>query len=110
MAIEHLVITFNSDGGKVDIAMNGKEENIKTFDAGRSAKYSGKVFLCKEKGMKLNYIRVIYMFCCLGFFTDGNGKKSIYKDVFKDFGAVIGEDLSDYNNHLSRSQIGRAHV
>lgn len=103
MSIEHLVISFNADGGKVDIKMNGKEGILDPIRTEEENTYSKKVFLCKDRGMKLNYIRVLYMFCCMGFFTDGNGQKAVYKDVFNDFGRVVGEDLSDYNNHLSRS-------
>lgn len=103
MSIEHITVSIDSGGKRVDIAMynNGGIIEQSCPDAGDT--YSKRVFLCKDRGMKLNYIRVLYMFCCLGFFTDKNGQRAIYKDVFNDFGRVVGEDLSDYNNHLSRS-------
>jgi hypothetical protein len=61
------------------------------------------VHLSKNKGMKIDYIRVINCLYELGFFTDANGNSITKKDVFAAFGAAIKKDLTDYDKDLSRS-------
>lgn len=103
MAFEHLVISFDSGSGKVNIAMNGNGNEMQLPDTDNQDNVFSKLFLNKEKGMKLNYIRLVYMIGNLGFLTYENGRKATFKDIFKQFGWIVNEDLSDYNNHLSKA-------
>jgi hypothetical protein len=61
------------------------------------------VYLSGEKGMKINYIRVINCLYELGFFKDDKENSITKKDVFSVFGIVVNRDLSDYDKDLSRS-------
>ena len=62
-----------------------------------------KIFLSKERGRRLDMIRIINAIIELGFFVDENGRKSSKKDVFAVFGYAMNTDFSNYNNDLSSS-------
>ncbi|MDR0680908.1 MAG: hypothetical protein LBG15_03515 [Dysgonamonadaceae bacterium] len=64
---------------------------------------TSKIHLSKEKGVKIDYIRVINCLYELGFFKDDKGNDVTKKDVFAVFGAAVNKDLSDYDKDLSRS-------
>ena len=93
---EHLVITM-PDGTKVEIGPHNQpippEIPLKL----------PKIFLSKERGRRLDMIRVINSIFELGFFVDENGRKSNKKDVFAVFGHAMNVDLSNYSHDLSSS-------
>jgi hypothetical protein len=93
---EHLVITM-PDGTKVEIGPHNQpiptEIPLKL----------PKIFLSKERGRRLDMIRVINSIFELGFFVDENGRKSNKKDVFAVFGNAMNVDLSNYSHDLSSS-------
>ena len=93
---ERLVITL-PDGTKVEIGQNSQlippEIPLKL----------PKIFLSKERGRRLDMIRVINSIFELGFFVDENGRKSNKKDVFAVFGYAMNVDLSNYSHDLSSS-------
>ena len=62
-----------------------------------------KIFLSKERGRRLDMIRVINSIIELGFFIDENGRKSNKKDVFAVFGHAMNADFSNYSHDLSSS-------
>jgi len=62
-----------------------------------------KIFLSKERGRRLDMIRVINSIFELGFFVDENGRKSNKKDVFIVMGHAMNVDFSNYNHDLSSS-------
>ena len=62
-----------------------------------------KIFLSKERGRRLDMIRIINIIIELGFFVDENGRKSSKKDVFAVFGHAMNADFSNYNHDLSSS-------
>ena len=62
-----------------------------------------KIFLSKERGRRLDMIRVINSIIELGFFIDENGRKSNKKDVFAVFGQAMNADFSNYSHDLSSS-------
>ena len=61
------------------------------------------IFLSKERGRRLDMIRVINSIFELGFFVDENGRKSNKKDVFIVMGHAMNVDFSNYNHDLSSS-------
>ena len=62
-----------------------------------------KIFLSKERGRRLDMIRVINSIVELGFFNDENGRKSNKKDVFIVLGHAMNVDFSNFHNDLSSS-------
>ena len=93
---EHLVITM-PDGTKVEIGPHNQpiptEIPLKL----------PKIFLSKERGKRLDMIRVINSIFELGFFVDENGRKSNKKDVFIVMGHAMNVDFSNFHNDLSSS-------
>jgi hypothetical protein len=63
-----------------------------------------KIHLSKEKGMKIDYIRVINCLYELGFFKDAKGNDVTKKDVFAIFGTAVNRDLSSYQNDLTATK------
>ena len=93
---EHLVITM-PDGTKVEI---GQHNQLTPTEI--SLKLP-KIFLSKERGRRLDMIRVINSIFELGFFVDENGRKSNKKDVFIVMGHAMNVDFSNYSHDLSSS-------
>lgn len=93
---ERLLITL-PDGTKVEIGQHSQlvppENPLKL----------PKIFLSKERGRRLDMIRVINSIFELGFFVDENGRKSNKKDVFIVMGHAMNVDFSNYNHDLSSS-------
>lgn len=93
---ERLVITM-PDGTKVEIGQHSQlvppEIPLKL----------PKIFLSKERGRRLDMIRVINSIFELGFFVDENGRKSNKKDVFIVMGHAMNVDFSNFHNDLSSS-------
>ena len=93
---ERLVITL-PDGTKVEIGQHNQliptEVPLKL----------PKIFLSKERGRRLDMIRVINSIFELGFFVDENGRKSNKKDVFIVMGHAMNIDFSNYSHDLSSS-------
>ena len=93
---ERLVITL-PDGTKVEIGPHNQpiptEIPLKL----------PKIFLSKERGKRLDMIRVINSIFELGFFVDENGRKSNKKDVFIVMGHAMNVDFSNFHNDLSSS-------
>jgi hypothetical protein len=57
--------------------------------------------LAPQKGLKVNFIRVINSLCELAYFTDRKGNNITKKEVFKTFGNAINQDLSTFQNDLA---------
>ena len=93
---EHLVITM-PDGTKVEI---GPHNQLTPTEIPLKLP---KIFLSKERGRRLDMIRVINSIIELGFFTDENGRKSNKKDVFIVLGYAMNVDFSNYSHDLSSS-------
>lgn len=93
---ERLLITL-PDGTKVEIGQHSQlvppEIPLKL----------PKIFLSKERGRRLDMIRVINSIFELGFFVDENGRKSNKKDVFIVLGHAMNVDFSNFHNDLSSS-------
>lgn len=93
---ERLLITL-PDGTKVEIGQHSQlvppEIPLKL----------PKIFLSKERGRRLDMIRVINSIVELGFFNDENGRKSNKKDVFIVLGHAMNVDFSNFHNDLSSS-------
>ena len=93
---ERLVITM-PDGTKVEI---GQRNQLTHTEIPLKLP---KIFLSKERGRRLDMIRVINSIFELGFFVDENGRKSNKKDVFIVMGHAMNVDFSNFHNDLSSS-------
>ena len=93
---ERLVITL-PDGTKVEI---GQHSQLIPPEIPLNLP---KIFLSKERGRRLDMIRVINSIIELGFFIDENGRKSNKKAVFAVFGHAMNADFSNYSHDLSSS-------
>ena len=93
---ERLVITL-PDGTKVEIGQHSQ------LIPPAIPLNLPKIFLSKERGRRLDMIRVINSIIELGFFTDENGRKSNKKDVFVVLGHAMNVDFSNYSHDLSSS-------
>lgn len=65
--------------------------------------YESPVCLSKERGIKIDLIRVVYVLYKLGFFTGKDGRKITQKEVFSAIGKAVNVDLSSYYSDLSRA-------
>lgn len=101
MSIEHITVSIDS-GGKVDIALQKRpagEESPNTLKSDTDKE----IFLSKEKGSKIDLIRIVYTICRLNLFTDKYGKKVPDIQVFRAFGRMLHLNLDSYNNDFNRS-------
>ena len=65
--------------------------------------YESPVCLSKERGFKIDLIRVVYVLYKLGFFTGKDGRNITQKEVFSAIGKAVNVDLSSYYSDLSRA-------
>ena len=91
MSIEHITVSVDS-GVKVDIALQkcpAGEESPTTHEA----ETDKEIYLSKEKGSKIDLIRIVYTLCRLSLFTDKYGKTV----------KMLHMNLDSYNNDFNRS-------
>ena len=62
-----------------------------------------RIYLNNQRGMKLDFIRVVNALYEKGFFKDELQNKISKKEVFETFGECLNMDLSKFQNDLSRS-------
>ena len=65
--------------------------------------YESPVCLSKERGFRIDLIRVINVLYLLGFFTGKDGRRITKKEVFLAIGKAVNADFSSYDVDLSRS-------
>ena len=70
---------------------------------GDPKEYESPVCLSKERGFKIDLIRVVYVLYKLGFFTGKDGRNITQKEVFTAIGKAVNVDLSSYYSDLSRA-------
>lgn len=94
----HLVITFNSEGMKLDFCPKENASSMEMTPIDEPL-----IMLSRDKGMRINFIRVMYTLCKKQFFVRNDGSKASDLQVFRYLGNKLGVDLSDYCNDLSRA-------
>ena len=98
--IENLMIV-TSDGTQLNI--NWKGEQLPSARLLECKPHVSSIYLSKERGRRLDMIRIINGLIELGFFEDANGKKATKKEVFGVLGNALNMDFSHYSNDLSAS-------
>ena len=95
------LMIVTSDGTQVKINLNGEQsEPAGLLECKPQA--SG-IYLNKERGRRLDMIRIINVLIELGFFDDANGKRAKKKDVFGVLGNAMNTDFSNFSHDLSSS-------
>lgn len=64
----------------------------------------------KKEGLKHNLFRVIGALYQAGYFVNEKGRNPYQKDVYNAFGAMLGEDFSDYDKDLVKIRKGKNRV
>ena len=96
---------INNNYGEIKV---DKQMNVDVHKASEAPSESGEttaspVHLSKDRGTKIDFIRVVNCLYELGFFTDDKGGKISKKEVMTALGKAVNIDLSEYQNDLSRS-------
>lgn len=98
----HWVIKFTPEGMKVDVSPKEISSSVKKFPEEETG-----IRLSKDRGVRINFIRVVYTLCKLGYFTNPGGGKIPDIQVFRLFGNLLHTNLSNYHNDLNHSlQVG----
>jgi hypothetical protein len=83
----------------IDPLQSKYSESSNTECSGKKSR----IHLNIQKGMKLDFIRVLNAMYEKGFFKDEQQNKISKKEVFETFGECLNMDLSKFQNDLSRS-------
>lgn len=99
------VITLESGTPKVEIVRKSTTQPKLECPSERemSPEWDSGIYLSKEKGMRINMIRLIYSLCLLNSIRDKYGNKAPDYKVFQAFGKLFHVDLSHYSNDLNRT-------
>lgn len=84
-------------GAEIDIEIEHIE---KTLERGPTESIKPTFLLSKDKGDKIDFIRVMNALFELGFFLDNRRKKPTKKVFMKQIGAFFGTDLANYDANL----------
>lgn len=98
------VITFEQGCPKVEIVRKASGGPALECPSRRemTPEWDSGIYLSKEKGMRINMIRLIYSLCLLDGIQDAQGRKAPDYKVFQAFGKLLHIDLSHYSNDLNR--------
>lgn len=91
---DNIVINMESTGCMEGMGSKDNMENMDTLP---------KLYLNKDKGMKLDMIRILTVMWELGFFVNEHGHKAMKKEVFRGFGMILNTNFSNHNSDLSGS-------
>ena len=98
MNSDYLRIIF-PDGKKVEI---GNHSMVSTPST-ETHETLPKLFLNKDKGMKLDVIRIANVLWEMGFFVDEHGRRATKKEVFQAVGILLNTDFSNASSDFSNS-------
>lgn len=98
MNSDYLRIIF-PDGKKVEIG----NHSIVSTPSTENHEILPKLYLNKDKGMKLDVIRIVSVCWELGFVVDEHGRKATKKDLFQALGILLNTDFSNASSDLSNS-------
>ena len=90
-----------SDGTQVKINLDG--EQLQPAGLLECKPQASGIYLSKERGRRLDMIRIINVLIEMGFFDDDNGKRAKKKDVFGVLGNAMNTDFSNFSHDLSSS-------
>lgn len=99
------VITLDSGTPKVEIVRNTTAQPKLECPSERemSPEWDSGIYLSKEKGMRINMIRIIYSLCREQMLVDVHGNKLPDYKIYHWFGRLVHADFSNYHNDLNRS-------
>lgn len=108
----HWVITFTSEGPKIEVYRqpdNAPAKKRVTKLECPSARemappeWDSGIYLSKDKGTRINMIRLIYSICREYIIVDDMGNRVPDCKIFQAFGMMLHANFSRYSNDLNRS-------
>lgn len=108
----HWVITFTSEGPKIEVYRQPSDAPVKkrvTKLECPSARemappeWDSGIYLSKDKGTRINMIRLIYGICRDNLLVDVNGDALPDYKIYQAFGIMLHANFSRYSNDLNRS-------
>ena len=108
----HWVITFTSEGPKIEVYRQPSDAPAKkrvTKLECPSARemappeWDSGIYLSKDKGTRINMIRLIYGICRDNLLVDVNGDALPDYKIYQAFGIMLHANFSRYSNDLNRS-------
>lgn len=110
------ITTFNNQSGATfndnSLTINSQQNNIGANTEHQilhenhkesAETHSSTICLNAKRGYKVNLFRTIIALHKLGFFINKDGQIATQKDVFNEFGKMLGRDFSKYSNDLSEA-------
>ena len=95
------LMIVTSDGTQVKINLDG--EQLQPAGLLEYKPQVSGIYLSKERGRRLDMIRIINVLIEMGFFDDAKGKRAKKKDVFGVLGNAMNTDFSNFSHDLSSS-------
>lgn len=115
----HWVITFTSEGPQIEVyrqpndaPVQKRVTKLECPSAREMAppEWNSGIYLSKDKGSKVNMIRIIYGICREKVLVDINGKPLPDCKIYQMFGHLMHTDFSRYTNDLNRSMQGNIDI
>lgn len=99
------VITLESGTPKVEIMRKPTTQPKLECPSERemSPEWDSGIYLSKEKGMRINMIRIIYSICREQMLVDLHGNRLPDRKIYQWLGHLFHADFSNYHNDLNRS-------
>ena len=108
----HWVITFTSEGPQIEVYRQPSDAPAKkritklecpSAREMASPEWDSGIYLSKDKGTRINMIRLIYSICRESMLVDAMGNRVPDCQIFKAFGTMVHANFSRYSNDLNRS-------
>lgn len=108
----HWVITFTSEGPQIEVYRQPNDAPAKkritklecpSAREMTTPEWDSGIYLSKDKGARINMIRLIYSICREYMLVDAMGNRVPDCQIFKAFGTMVHANFSRYSNDLNRS-------
>ena len=108
----HWVITFTSEGPQIEVYRQPSDAPAKkrvtklecpSAREMAAPEWDSGIYLSKDKGVRINMIRLIYSICREYMLVDAMGNRVPDCQIFKAFGTMVHANFSRYSNDLNRS-------
>ena len=108
----HWVITFTSEGPQIEVYRQPSDAPAKkritklecpSAREMAAPEWDSGIYLSKDKGVRINMIRLIYSICREYMLVDAMGNRVPDCQIFKAFGTMLHANFSRYSNDLNRS-------
>jgi len=103
--VAELIVTYENKDSQLQKCRNEMLKTVAEELKGLKSNCdsSSSLFLSKQKGTKIDFIRVMYVLYELGMFCGPNQAKVTKKTYFRELGDLLHIDLSTYDKDFSRA-------